>query len=193
MLLQLLQFDAKRLTDIEAEILCGARYDEKTPERWNSRKGYRDRSWGIHAGTVELRAPKVRQGSYYPAFLEPRLMAEKALAAVVQKFYVHGVSTCSVDDLVKAMGLAGVSESQFSRLCSELDQCVRTFLNGPIEGGRAYLRIDAIYAKNREAVSIVSVAVMVAVAVNTQGQRQVLGVKVGPSDAKRSGRSSSEV
>ena len=128
--------------------------------------------------------PKLRQGSYYPAFLEPRRTAEKALAAVIQEAYVHGVSTRSVDDLVKAMGMSGVSKSQVSRLCAELDERVGTFLNRPIEGDWPYLWIDATYVKNREAGSIVSVAVIVAVAVNTEGQRQVLGMKVGPSEAE---------
>jgi len=184
MLRQMVQFAAQRLMDMEAETLCGAGYDEKNPERLNSRNGYRDRSWETRAGTVGLRVPKLRQGSYYPAFLEPRRTAEKALAAVIQEAYVHGVSTRSVDDLVKAMGMSGVSKSQVSRLCAELDERVGTFLNRPIEGDWPYLWIDATYVKNREAGSIVSVAVIVAVAVNTEGQRQVLGMKVGPSEAE---------
>ena len=134
MLRQMVQFAAQRLMDMEAETLCGAGYDEKNPERLNSRNGYRDRSWETRAGTVGLRVPKLRQGSYYPAFLEPRRTAEKALAAVIQEAYVHGVSTRSVDDLVKAMGMSGVSKSQVSRLCAELDERVGTFLNRPIEG-----------------------------------------------------------
>jgi len=184
MLRQMVQFAAQRLMDMEAETLCGAGYDEKNPERLNSRNGYRDRSWETRAGTVGLRVPKLRQGSYYPAFLEPRRTAEKALAAVIQEAYVHGVSTRSVDDLVKAMGMSGVSKSQVSRLCAELDERVGTFLSCPIEGDWPYLWIDATYVKNREAGSIVSVAVIVAVAVNTEGQRQVLGMKVGPSEAE---------
>ena len=111
---QMVQFATQRLMEMEVETLCGAGYDEKNPERLNSRNGYRDRSWETRAGTVELRIPKLRQGSYYPAFLEPRRTAEKALAAVIQEAYVHGVSTRSVDDLVKAMGMSGVSKSQVS-------------------------------------------------------------------------------
>jgi putative transposase len=133
---------------------------------------------------VALKIPKLRQGSYFPGFLEPRRTAEKALAAVIQEAYVHGVSTRSVDDLVKAMGMTGISKSQVSRLCSELDERVGAFLNRPIEGDLPYLWIDATYVKAREAGSIVSVAVIVAVAVNTEGQRQVIGMKVGPSEAE---------
>jgi putative transposase len=181
---QMVQFAAQRLMELETETLCGAGYDEKSAERLNSRNGFRERPWETRAGTVALKIPKLRQGSYYPAFLEPRRMAEKALAAVIQEAYVHGVSTRSVDELVKAMGMSGISKSQVSRLCAELDERVGAFLNRPIEGDWPYLWIDATYVKTREAGSIVSVAVIVAVAVNTEGQRQVIGMKVGPSEAE---------
>ena len=184
MLRQMVQFMAQRLMDMDVESLCGAGYDEKSAERLNSRNGYRDRSWETRTGTVALKIPKLRQGSYFPGFLEPRRTAEKALAAVIQEAYVHGVSTRSVDDLVKAMGMTGISKSQVSRLCGELDERVGAFLNRPIEGDWPYLWIDATYVKAREAGSIVSVAVIVAVAVNTEGQRQVIGMKVGPSEAE---------
>ena len=184
MLRQMVQFMAQRLMDMDVESLCGAAYDEKSAERLNSRNGFRDRSWETRTGTVALKIPKLRQGSYFPGFLEPRRTAEKALAAVIQEAYVHGVSTRSVDDLVKAMGMTGISKSQVSRLCGELDERVGAFLNRPIEGDWPYLWIDATYVKAREAGSIVSVAVIVAVAVNTEGQRQVIGMKVGPSEAE---------
>jgi len=175
---QMVQFAAQRQMELETETLCGAGYDEKNAERLNSRNGLRDRPWETRAGTVALKVPKLRQGSYYPAFLEPRRMAEKALAAVIQEAYVHGVSTRSVDELVKAMGMNGISKSQVSRLCAELDERVGAFLNRPIEGDWPYLWIDATYVKTREAGSIVSVAV------NTEDQRQVIGMKVGPSEAE---------
>jgi len=175
---QMVQFAAQRLMELETETLCGAGYEEKNAERLNSRNGLRDRPWETRAGTVALKVPKLRQGSYYPAFLEPRRMAEKALAAVIQEAYVHGVSTRSVDELVKAMGMNGISKSQVSRLCAELDERVGAFLNRPIEGDWPYLWIDATYVKTREAGSIVSVAV------NTEDQRQVIGMKVGPSEAE---------
>jgi putative transposase len=184
MLRQMVQFMAQRMMDFDVESLCGAGYDEKSAERVNSRNGVRERAWETRAGRVELKIPKLRQGSYFPGFLEPRRTAEKALAAVIQEAYVHGVSTRSVDELVKAMGMSGISKSQVSRLCGELDERVGAFLNRPIEGDWPYLWIDATYVKAREAGSIVSVAVIVAVAVNTEGQRQVIGMKTGPSEAE---------
>lgn len=182
---QMVQFMAQRLMELDVETLCGAGYDEKAPStRQNSRNGYRDRVWDTRAGSVELKIPKLRRGSYFPEFLEPRRTAEKALAAVIQEAYVHGISTRSVDDLVKALGMNGVSKSEVSRLCAELDERVHAFLERPIEGDWPYLWIDATYVKTREAGRIVSVAVIIAVAVNTDGQRQVLGMKVGASEAE---------
>ena len=133
---------------------------------------------------MELRIPKLRQGSYFPAFLAPRRLAEKALTAVVQEAYVHGVSTRSVDDLVKAMGMTGISKSQVSRLCEEIDEKVKAFLCRPIEGDWPYLWIDATYLKVRQSGRIVSVAVIIAVGVNGDGRREVLGMDVGPSEAE---------
>ncbi len=181
---QMVQFMAQRLMELDVEGRCGAGYDEKSPERLNSRNGYRDRTWDTRAGSVELKVPKLRQGSYFPEFLEPRRTAEKALTAVIQEAYIQGISTRSVDDLVKALGMSGVSKSQVSRLCGELDERVGAFLNRQIEGDWPYLWIDATYVKTREAGRIVSVAVIVAVGVNTEGQREVLGLKVGPSEAE---------
>jgi len=177
-------FVAQRLMELDVDNRCGASHGERTEARTNSRNGYRDRAWDTRAGTVALRLPKLRAGSYFPPFLEPRRTAEKALAAVVQEAYVPGISTRSVDDLVQAMGMSGISKSQVSRLCAEIDERVQTFLNRPIEGDWPYLWIDATYVKTREAGRIVSVAVIVAVAVNTDGQRQVLGMKVGASEAE---------
>jgi putative transposase len=140
---QMVQFMCQRMTDMDVETLCGAGYDEKSAERVNSRNGFRDRSWETRTGTVALKIPKLRSGSYFPGFLEPRRTAEKALAAVIQEAYVHGVSARSVDDLVKAMGMTGISKSQVSRLCGELDERVGAFLNRPIEGDWPYLWIPA--------------------------------------------------
>jgi putative transposase len=182
---QMVQFMAQRLMELDVEARCGAGYDEKAPAaRLNSRNGYRDRAWDTRAGTVELKIPRLRRGSYFPEFLEPRRTAERALAAVIQEAYVQGISTRSVDELVKALGMSGVSKSEVSRLCGELDERVGAFLDRPIEGDWPYLWIDATYVKAREAGRIVSVAVIVAVAVNTDGQRQVLGMKVGASEAE---------
>jgi putative transposase len=131
-----------------------------------------------------LRIPKLRRGSYFPGFLEPRRSAEKALAAVVQEAYVQGISTRSVDDLVKALGMTGISKSQVSRLCEEIDERVNAFLDRPLEGDWPYLWIDATYVKVRQSGRIVSVATIIAVAVNSEGRREVLGMATGPSEAE---------
>ena len=164
---EMIGFAAQRLMELESEALCGAGHGERSAERRNQRNGYRDRDWETRAGTVELRIPKLRRGSYFPAFLEPRRLAEKALTAVVQEAYVQGISTRSVDDLVRAMGMEGISKSQVSRLCGEIDERVQTFLNRPIEGEWPYIWLDATYVKARRDHHIVSVAVIVAVGVNT--------------------------
>jgi len=184
LLRHMIQFVAQRMMEMDVEALCGAGYDVKSTERTNSRNGYRDRSWETRAGTVGLQIPKLRSGSYFPPFLEPRRTAEKALAAVIQEAYIQGVSTRSVDDLVKAMGMTGISKSQVSRLATEIDERVQAFLERPIEGDWPYLWIDATYVKVRESGRIVSVAVIIAVAVNTDGVREVLGMRVGPSEAE---------
>ena len=184
LLREMIQYVAQRLMDMDVEGLCAAAYGTRSPDRANSRNGYRDRSWDTRAGSVDLKIPKLRQGSYFPGFLEPRRTAEKALAAVIQEAYVQGVSTRSVDELVKAMGMSGISKSQVSRLCTEIDERVGAFLSRPIEGDWPYLWIDATYVKVREAGRIVSVAVIIAVAVNTDGQREVLGMGVGASEAE---------
>ena len=181
---EMIDFAAHRLMELDVEGLTGAPYGEKSPDRLVQRNGYRDRPWETRAGTVELRIPKLRKGSYFPAFLEPRRSAEKALTAVIQEAYVQGISTRSVDELVKAMGMTGISKSQVSRLCEEIDERVTAFLERPIEGEWPYLWIDATYVKVREGGRIVSVAVIVAVAVNTDGRREVLGMAVGPSEAE---------
>jgi len=184
LLREMVGFAAQRLMDLEVESLTGAAHGERSPERINHRNGYRDRVWETRAGAVELRIPKLRRSSYFPGFLEPRRMAEKALAAVIQEAYVHGVSTRSVDDLVQAMGMTGISKSQVSRLCGEIDDKVAAFLNRPLEGDWPYLWLDATYVKVREQGRIVSVALIVAVAVNGDGRREVLGLSIGVSEAE---------
>ena len=181
---EMIGFAAQRLMELETEGLCGAGHGERSADRRNQRNGYRERDWETRAGTVELRIPKLRRGSYFPVFLEPRRLAEKALTAVVQEAYVQGISTRSVDDLVRAMGMEGISKSQVSRLCAEIDERVQTFLGRPIEGDWPYVWLDATYVKARRDHHIVSVAVIVAVGVNTDGRREVLGMTVGHSEAE---------
>ena len=182
LLREMIDCTAQRLMELEVEGLTGAAHGERSPERINQRNGYRDRLWEPRAGTVELRIPRLRKGSYFPGFLEPRRLGESA--AVVQEAYVHGVSTRSVDDLIKAMGMTGISKSQVSRLCEEISEKVKAFLSRPMEGDWPYLWVDATYVKARESGRIVSAAVIVAVGVNSDGRREVLGMDIGPSEAE---------
>jgi transposase-like protein len=184
LLREMIAFVAARMMELDVEALTGAAHGERTAERINQRNGYRQRIWETRVGTVPVAIPKLRKGSYFPAFLEPRRAAEKALIAVIQEAYVQGVSTRSVDDLVKAMGMTGISKSQVSRLCADIDERVKAFLERPIEGSWPYLWIDATYVKVRNGGRIVSVAVIIAVGVNSDGRREVLGMAVGPSEAE---------
>jgi transposase-like protein len=184
LLREMIGFAAQRLMELEVGGLTGAGYGEKSAERLAQRNGYRERDWETRAGTVELRIPKLRKGTYFPGFLDPRRMAEKALTAVIQEAYIQGISTRSVDDLVKSLGMSGISKSQVSRLCGEIDERVQAFLERPIEGDWPYLWIDATYVKARSEGRIVSMAVIVAVGVNSDGRREVLGMDIGPSEAE---------
>jgi len=129
---EMIGFAAKRLMELEVTELTGAALGQHSKDRLIQRNGYRDRMWETRAGSVELRIPKLRKGSYFPGFLEPRRLAEKALTAVIQEAYIKGVSTRSVDDLVQALGMSGISKSQVSRLCEDIDGRVKTFLSRPL-------------------------------------------------------------
>src|SRR5215216_5184672 len=172
------------LMEADVEGLIGAGRHERTGERLNYRNGYRDRALDTRIGTLQLRIPKLRQGSYFPPFLEPRKVSEKALVAVIQEAWIGGVSTRRVDDLVQAMGLAGISKSTVSKLCKEIDERVGGFLDRPLEGEWPYLWLDATYLKVREGGRIVSVAAIIAVAVSTEGKREIVGLGLGPSEAE---------
>jgi transposase-like protein len=174
---------SQALMEMEVQEHVGAAPHERSAERVGQRNGYRQRSWDTRVGTVELKVPRVRDSSYFPSLLEPRRKAERALSAVVQEAYVHGVSTRKVDELVKALGMAGISKSRVSELCEELDEEVERFRNRALEGAYPYVWVDATYLKARQDGRVASVAVVIAVGVNAKsGEREVLGLDVGPSE-----------
>ena len=174
---------SQALMEMEVEEHVGAARHERSVERVGRRNGYRQRNWDTRVGTVELSVPRVREGGYFPSLLEPRRRAERALSAVVQEAYVHGVSTRKVDELVKALGMGGISKSRVSELCEELDGEVERFRNRPLEGSYPYVWVDATYVKARQDGRVSSVAVVIAIGVNARtGEREVLGMDVGPSE-----------
>jgi len=173
------QLIAQELMELEVSRKIGAERHERTPERVTQRNGYRTRTWDTRVGTIDLRIPKLRQGSYFPSLLEPRRRAEKALVAVVQEAFIHGVSTRKVDELVQALGMTGISKSEVSRLCSELDEMVEAFRNRPLTDRYPYLWLDAKYVKVREGERVLNMALVVAVGVTGTGEREVLGLDVG--------------
>ena len=173
---------AQAVMDLEVEQHLGAARHERTPERTGQRNGYRERGWDTRVGTVELRVPRVRDGSYFPALLEARRRGERALVSVVQEAYVAGVSTRRVDGLVRALGMEGISKSQVSRLCAELDAEVERFRQRPLAAAHPYVWLDATFVKAREDGRVVSQAVVIAVGVTADGVREVLGCDVGPSE-----------
>jgi len=170
------------LMDAEVSKQIGAGRYERSEERATQRNGYRERSWETRVGEVPLRIPKLRQGSYYPSFLEPRRRAERALMAVIQSAYVQGVSTRKVDDLVQALGLSGVDRSKVSRICRELDEAVTAFRSRPLDAHYPYMWLDAVYVKVRQNHRIVNMAVVIAIGVRQTGEREVLGIDIGASE-----------
>src|ERR1700728_4905891 len=168
----------------EASMQCGAAYGERTPERENSRNGYRTRPWDTRVGTIELAVPKLRQGVYSPEFLlQPRRRAEQALVSVVCQAYVEGVSTRRVDDLVKAMGIEGISRSEVSRMAAELDVTVAAFRDRPLDAGPyRYLWIDALTQRVREGGRVVNVTAVIATAANAEGRREIVGFDIVTSE-----------
>ena len=173
---------AQALMELEVEQQVGAGKYERSESRTGHRNGTRERSWDTRVGTIDLKVPRVRDGSYFPSLLDPRKRAERALAAVVQEAYVQGVSTRRVDELVKSLGMTGISKSQVSRLCGELDAEVSRFRSRRLEGPYPYLWLDATFLKVRKDGRVQNMAVVIAIAVNRAGEREVLGVDVGPSE-----------
>jgi transposase-like protein len=171
---------AEALMSAQASMQCGAAYGERTEERENSRNGYRMRPWDTRVGSVDLAVPKLRQGVYSPEFLlQPRRRAEKALVAVVCQAYVEGVSTRRVDDLVRAMGIEGISKSEVSRMAQELDHVVAEFRNRPLDAGPyRYLWIDGVTQRVREGGRVVNVTAVIATAVNAEGHRVIVGFDI---------------
>lgn len=184
LLRQLAETTLAKLMQFEVAERIGAGRHERSEERQTHRNGYRDRTLQTRLGTLELAIPKLRNGSYFPSFLEPRRLSERALAAVIQQAWVNGVSTRKMDDLVKAMGCEGISKSQVSELCQALDERVDDFLNRPLEGDWPYVWLDATYLKVRQGGRVVSVAAIIATGVNPEGKREILGLGIGVSEAK---------
>jgi len=170
------------LMEVEVEQQIGAKKHERSEKRSNYRNGTRKRSWETRVGEIELAIPKLRQGSYYPSLLEPRRPAEKALLAVVQEAYLKGVSTRKVDDLLKALGLTGIDKSKVSRICKELDQAVEQFRQRKLQESYPYVWLDALYLKVRQNHRVVSLALVIAVGVDEQGERHLLGFDLGGSE-----------
>jgi transposase-like protein len=173
---------SEALMELEVTQYVGAERHERTPERSGQRNGYREREWDTRVGTIELRVPRVRDGGYFPSLLDPRRRAERALVGVVQEAYVQGVSTRRVDDLVQALGMTGISKSQVSRLCQALDAEVERFRSRPLAGPYPYVWLDATYLKVRQDGRVGSMAVVIAIGVRATGEREVLGLDLGPSE-----------
>lgn len=170
------------LMEEEVSHQIGAGRYERSAERETYRNGFREGVWETRVGEIPLRIPKLRQGSYYPSFLEPRRRAERALLAVIQTAYVEGVSTRKVDELVQALGLTGIDKSKVSRICKELDTAVAAFRERRFERAYPYVWLDALYLKVRENHRIVSKAVVIAIGVRESGEREILGVDIGGSE-----------
>lgn len=175
---------AERLMAAEVDVVCGAGYGEVSPDRVNSRNGYRQRRFDSRVGTIDVAIPKLRSGSYFPDWLlEPRRRAERALVSVVADCYLRGVSTRRVDKLVRTLGIEGLSKSQVSRMAAELDEVVAEFRNRPLDAGPyTYVWMDALTQKVREGGRVINVATVIAVGVNNDGHREVLGVDVITSE-----------
>lgn len=177
-----LQVLVQSLMEAEVTAQIGADRYERSNERVTQRNGYRHREWDTRVGTLDLKIPKLRKGTYYPSLLEPRKRAEKALLSVVQEAYIHGVSTRKVDELVEALGMKGISKSEVSRICQELDEVVLAFKERPLEGQFPYVWLDATFPKVREGGRVRSMAFVMAIGVRETGDREILGFDIGMSE-----------
>jgi transposase-like protein len=175
---------ARELMEADVSAQLGAELGERAPDQLTHRNGYRSRKWDTRVGSIELAIPKLRAGSYFPSFLEPRRRAEQALVAVVQEAYVNGVSTRKVDRLVQQMGLQGMTKDQVSRLCRGLDEQVRVFRERPLEGAYPYLWLDAKVERVREPGGVHHKALVIAYAVHHSGRREVIGLNVGEAETE---------
>src|ERR671939_2038401 len=182
---QIVRWAVQELMEAEVAAQIGAGRYERTDERSTQRNGYRPRTWDTRVGTLELQIPKLRTGSYFPSWLEPRRRAEGAVVAVITEASVQGVSTRKVEALVEALGIAGISQSEVSRLCAGLDEQARIFRTRRLDAEYPYLWLDARYEKVREDGRVLSMAVVVAYGVRADGVREVLGIDVGPSEGCR--------
>lgn len=174
---------SEALMEAEVSEQIGAERYERNGERQTYRNGYREREWQTRVGEIALRIPRLREGNYFPSFLEPRRRAERALLAVVQQAYIEGVSTRKVDDLVQSLGLSGIDKSSVSRICKQLDEVVDAFRNRPLEGEYPYLWLDALYLKVRVNHRVVSQALVIATGVRRSGERDILGVELGAAES----------
>ena len=175
---------AEELMGADADALCGAAYGEASPDRVNRRNGYRMRRWDTRVGSIDLRIPKLRAGSYFPDWLlDARRRSERAFIQVVSEAYVLGVSTRRVEGLVETLGIASLSKSQVSAMAKGLDELVDDFRNRPLEAGPyTYLWADALTMRVREGGRIVNVALLVATGVNAEGHREILGVDMATTE-----------
>ena len=173
---------AEAFMELEVKEKTGAEPYQRSDERCNYRNGYRERCWDTRVGSVPLKIPRLRTSSYFPSLLEPRRRVEQALLSVVQEAYVLGVSTRKVETLVQALGLNGISKSEVSRICGDLDEEVSRWRRRPINGEYPYLWLDATYVKVREGGVVISQAIVIAYGVRATGEREVLGIDIGPAE-----------
>lgn len=183
-LAEVAKFTLERLMDYEVTAQTGASYYARDTDRKNYRNGYRERAFDTRLGTLNLEIPKLREGSYFPTFLESRKRSEKALISVIQEAYVQGISTRKMDDLVKAFGMEGISRTQVSSLCKDIDLKVKLFQERPLEGEWPYVWLDALYLKVRERDRVVSKACIIAIGVNELGQRRILGFALKDNESE---------